>query len=633
MDKNTIIGLGLIIALLLGWQYFATPSKEELAKQKKVRDSLAMVNKKALDAKSTVDSLKPVSQQQALPDSARAAQQKGNFGPFAASSVGAVQESVLENDLFKVNFSNKGGRITSVELKNYKKLIEDDKGKQSKVPLLLLEDAKNQFSYFLPVADLPSGGVQSSDLYFNAEQSDNSITFRANAGEGRYFEQRYTIKPGTYEIDYQIKFEGLNQVLAGNTDQIMLRWKNFLDKIEINTKYERNYATVYYKVAEDDPTYCSCTSEDSEDLKTTPITWVSHTNQFFNSSLMAKSGNFKGGTFETHLIDMKQEDLKRLNSDIYVPYNGGQSESFQMAFFIGPNEFNRLYAMGNELQDIIPFGSSIFGTINRWVIRPIFNFLSGFIGSKGIVILMLTLFVKILVFPLTYRMIHSQSKMGVLKPQLESLKAKYKDDPQQQQVETMKIYREFGVNPLGGCLPMLLQMPIWFALYRFFPASIEFRQASFLWATDLSSYDVIARLPFEIPLGFGAHLSLFTLLWAVSTLVYTYYNTQNMDFSANPAMKYMQYIMPVMFLGFFNSFASGLTCYLLFSNLINIGQTIATKQFLIDENKLRDQLEENRKKPKKKGGFQERLEAALKEQQRVQTQREQDKKNQAKNKK
>ena len=242
--------------------------------------------------------------------------------------------------------------------------------------------------------------------------------------------------------------------------------------------------------------------------------------------------------------------------------------------------------MGDNLEDVIPFGWSIFGTVNRWIIRPIFNFLATFIGNKGIVILFLTLIVKLSLYPLTYRMLYSQSKMGALKPQLESMRAKFKDDQQRQSQEQMKLYREFGVNPLGGCMPLVLQMPIWFALYRFFPAAIEFRQASFLWATDLSSYDVIARLPFEVPLGFGSHISLFTLLWAATTLIYTYYNSKHMDMSAaNPAMRYMQYIMPIMFLGFFNSYASGLTAYLFFSNLINIAQTLVTKNYIIDQEK------------------------------------------------
>ncbi|MCB0589478.1 MAG: membrane protein insertase YidC, partial [Phaeodactylibacter sp.] len=410
-------------------------------------------------------------------------------------------------------------------------------------------------------------------------------------------------------------------LISQNAGEVRLNWVNYLSKLEKNTVYERRYSTVYFKPVEEDPEYCSCTSDDVEEVKNQRVKWVSNANQFFNSSLIAEDA-FNSAVLETKMLPEESNDLKLLVSEINLPYSHAPTESFSMDFYIGPNEFDRLYAFGNSLQDVIPFGWSIFGTINRWVIRPLFNFLSGFIGSKGIVILFLTLIVKLLLYPLTYRMLYSQSKMGALKPRLEGMKEKYKDDPQQQQMETMKLYREFGVNPLGGCMPMVLQMPIWFALYRFFPASIEFRQAGFLWADDLSSYDVFVQLPFELPFNMGAHISLFTLLWAITTLIYTYYNTRHMDMSANPAMKYMQYIMPIMFLGFFNTFASGLTCYLLFSNLFNITQTLVTKNYIIDNEKIEKELEDYRKKPKKKGGFQQRLEAALKEQQRIQEQKD-----------
>jgi len=218
---------------------------------------------------------------------------------------------------------------------------------------------------------------------------------------------------------------------------------------------------------------------------------------------------------------------------------------------------------------------------------------------------------------LMYKMLHSQSKMAALKPQMASLKEKYGDDQQKQQMETMKMYQEYGVSPLGGCLPMALQMPIWFALYRFFPASIEFRQASFLWATDLSSFDVAFWLPFNIPF-YGQHVSLFTILWALTTVIYTYYNTKHMDMSANKMMKNIQYVMPIMFLFFFNNFAAGLTCYLLFSNLFNIAQTLITKNYLIDHEKIEAELAANKKKPKKKGGFRDKLAEAMKAQQEAQ---------------
>jgi YidC/Oxa1 family membrane protein insertase len=625
MDKNTIIGLVLIFILLLVWQQFMAPTAEELQEQQRLQDSIAAVQQRIASERVAeqvaADTL--VALPQEVEDSLRRQRAQSAFGPFASAAVGEAEELVLENDLFRLVISTQGGRIVEAELKEYAKLVLDEERNEIPTPLKLLQDEKNKFEYFLPLANMPGGGVNTGELYFQAEQPDpNTLILRAPADNGGYFEQRYSIEPGSYQVGYQLGFQGLNTLIPQDKDEIQLTWVNYLDKLELNTLYERRYSTVYFKPADGSTDYCSCTSDDLEDLDNKRLKWVSHANQFFNSTLMADD-HFGAGVLETKMLPEDADDLKLLVSKLTLPYTHQPEETFAMSFYIGPNEFDRLAEMGYDLQDIIPFGWSIFGTINRWVIRPLFSFLSGFIGSKGIVILFLTLIVKMLLFPLTYKMLYSQSKMGALKPRMEHLKEKFKDDPQQQQVETMKIYREFGVNPLGGCMPMVLQMPIWFALYRFFPASIEFRQASFLWATDLSSFDVFFRLPFELPLNMGAHVSLFTLLWAVTTLIYTYYNTRHMDMSANPAMKYMQYIMPVMFLGFFNTFASGLTCYLLFSNILNIGQTIVTKNFIIDHGKIEKELEAYRQKPKKKGGFQDRLEKALKEQQKIQAEREQ----------
>ncbi len=634
MDRNTIIGIVLIFVLFIVWQqFFVGPeAKRQAEEQKRIQDSIALAEQIRSDSLDDLQALSDTTSGVAAPvasnvdtsalDSLRNSRLASDFGPFAAAAAGEEQFYTLENDVIRLKFSNRGGRIVEAELKNFKKISEDEKKKEIKTPLLLLEDEKDKFEYLLPVAGAPGGVVRTSELYFSATQTDGTITFRANAGDGRYFEQKYAISPDTYTINYDLQLEGLNGVLDNGAPHILLNWVNFLDKLEKNTQYERTYSTAYYKPIDGNYSYCSYTSNDVEDVSGRKIKWVSHSNQFFNSSLVAAT-SFDGAILEAEQLPEEAADLKKLTSQIRIPFDGSGSQGISMDFYIGPNEFKRLRAIGYELEDVIPFGWSIFGTINRWVIRPVFDFLSNFIGSKGIVILALTFLVKLALYPLTYRMLYSQSKMGALKPRIESMREKFKDDQQQVQVETMKLYREFGVNPLGGCMPMLLQMPIWFALYRFFPAAIEFRQASFLWATDLSSYDVFVRLPFEIPLGFGSHLSLFTLLWAVTTLIYTYYNTKHMDMSANPAMKYMQYIMPVMFLGFFNSFASGLTCYLLFSNLFNIAQTVITKNYVIDQEKIKNELEAYRKKPKKKkSSFQQRLEEAMKEQQKVQAERQ-----------
>lgn len=626
MDKNTLIGFALIFVLLIVWQQFNMPSQEELERQQQIQDSIEQAQQLAeVEIAEPEETTTKTVQEEiaALPDSLKEEKLSGLFGPFSSAGSGEEKLITVENELMTLVLTNKGGRIKEVILKDFEKNVLTEEKKEVKEELKLLSDEKNKFEYLLPIASLPSGGVRTGDLFFDVQQSGNEVVFRANAGSGRYFEQKYNLQDNSYRIGYDIKLEGLQNVLANNAEEIELIWHDYLDRIEINHNFERRYSTIYFKPAEEGVDYCSCTSDDVEELNDQRIKWISHSNQFFNSTLIAKE-SFASGVLETQVLDTEDVDLKKLVSSLKVPYNRSSTENFAMEFYVGPNEFDRLREVGNDLEDIVPFGWSIFGTVNRWIVRPLFNFLSSFIGSKGIVILVLTFMVKLCLYPLTYRMLYSQSKMGALKPQIEKLKEKVKD-PQQQQVETMKMYREFGVNPLGGCMPMLLQMPIWIALYRFFPASIEFRQASFLWATDLSSYDVMTYLPFEIPFV-GGHISLFTILWAGTTLIYTYYNTKHMDMSANPAMKYMQYLMPIMFLGFFNTYASGLTCYLFFSNLFNIGQTVVTKNYIIDQDKVRAELEENKKKPKKKSGFQERLEAAMKEQQRVQAQREAQKK-------
>lgn len=624
MDKNQIVGIVLIFALLMVWQQFFAPSPAELEAEQRRQDSIANIEQQ-LEAEAAAADAGQLSETatensaatNALPDSVVLLQRGGAYGAFAPATFGEQATESLENDLMTVYFSTKGGVIEKVVLKEHFKVLLDSAGNETKVPLELLEDKKNKFEYLLPVAGVPNGTVRSSELFFQPTIDGRTIRLRASAGADQYIEQVYTLSEDNYTVDYQVRFEGLQQVFSNDAQQVQLSWVNYLDKIELNESYERNYTSIYYKPTEDDSDRCSCTSSDEVSSEGQKVKWVSAVNQFFNTSIIAQD-RFNGAVLRTEVLDADADDLKMVSADIQLPYGHSPSETVNMQMYIGPNNFGRLEALGNDLTDVIPYGRSVFGAINRWIIRPLFNFFDGITGNKGIAILLLTLLVKLLVFPLTYKMLYSQQKMAAMKPYLEKVKAKHKDDQQAQQMETMKMYREYGVNPLGGCFPMILQLPIWFALYRFFPAAITFRQEGFLWATDLSSYDVLTRLPFEIPMGFGSHISLFAVLWAITTLIYTYYNTKHMDFGTNPMMKYFQYIMPVMFLGFFNSFASGLTCYLFFSNLINITQTLVTKNFIIDTDKIKEELEANKRKPKKRSGFQERLEAAMKEQQKKQ---------------
>ena len=602
MDRNTGIGMALILGLFFFWVKLNAPSEAEIKLQKHKQDSIKLVQAK-------VDSLKKLGAPAEILDTTKNT-------VLSSSTIDTTDTPVvldsLSNDLLTVKFSNKGGRINSVLVKKYFKQKEVEDGKVIKSPLYLLEDQKNQFDYIF--AKQSGGDIHTQGLVFNTQKSNEEIIFSYKTSEGVLIKLKYKLLPNSYTLKHEVEVEGMDKL---NSEKIgKLHWINYLDKLEVNDKYERNYTSVYYKEIDEQPTYCSCTSNDEQDLTNKPVKWVSHANQFFNSALIAED-QFKSAKLATEMLDASSEDLKKCTSDL--EFNLGSSK-YAMDFYIGPNEFERLKGMQIGLEDVVSYGSSIFGTINRYPIRWIYLFFAGFIANKGIIILCMTLLVKILLIYLTFKMIYSQSKMAALKPEIEKLKAKYGDDPQAMQAQSMKIYGEYGVNPLGGCLPMLLQMPIWIALTRYFSASIEFRQEHFLWATDLTSYDVFMRLPFTIPF-YGDHVSMFTLLWTLSTLAYTWYNSRLVDMSAmNPAMKYMQYIMPVMFVFFFNSSAAGFTCYLFFSNILNIGQTVLIKNFFIDENKIATELALNKAKPKSTTGFRARLEQAMKEQERIKNQ-------------
>lgn len=621
MDKRQLIGLVLIFALFFIWSVNNSKVKQKLEREKFVQDSIAQQKQQ----EAVYDSLGKV-ETTVVEDTVVTAKQDSNiiaenqqiYGDFASNTVGEEEIYVLENDEISIKFSNKGGKIVDVWLKDYQKVIEDEEHNKEKVPLHLLDDDKNDFFYILPAKGVAGGEITTKDLYFNAEKRGNSIIFSSNNGA---ISQQYTLNE-EYDLSYELEFD---EKQYSSQEPVKLIWNNYLDKLELNDYYERFYSTVYFKELEESSDYCNCRKDDTEEVDQGQLKWVSHSNQFFNSSLISNDLPFSYGKFETVGLDEDAEDLKLIRSELHIPAEAVESGNYKMSMYLGPNEFKTLQAYDIELEHIIPFGRSLFGTINRWVIRPFFNFLDNIVNSKGLAIILLILIVKMGLYPLTYRMLKSQALMGALKPEIKSLKDKHKDDSQAQQVETMKLYREYGVSPLGGCFPMILQMPIWYALFRFFPASINFRQEPFLWADDLSSYDALFYLPFEIPM-LGEHLSLFTLLWVISQLVYTFYNTQHMDMSANPAMKYVQYFMPVMFLVFFNQYASGLTVYMFFSNLITIAQTVITKQFIFKEEKLREQLIDKKNKPKKKSKFQSRLEDAMKEQQKIKDQQNKKKK-------
>lgn len=616
MDKNRFIGFALLFGIFFLWMKMNAPTEAEIVERQRVEDSTAAMVQILQDSLADLpqEALQTASQvMESVPDSVQQIQNIAKFGAFSPASSGSEPDVVLENEKMKITFSNKGASIKEVILKEYSKIIEDSDHVDVVLPLILMDDEKNKFEYSIPVSNATGGFVNTSDLYFTPVITGKTITFTAKTNTGGSFEQIYTLNHD-YGVDYDIRMNNLNTIMQANSS-LKLNWVNYLDKIEKNPTYEAMYSTIVFKEKEEGTDNCSYTGNDEESVETS-LKWVTAANQFFNTSLIADDG-FGTAKMIIETLEPEADDLKKTMVSINIPVQNPASSNFGMKMYIGPNEFDALKEFEADLDDVVPYGWSIFGTINRWIVRPIYRFLFGLIGNVGIAILILTLLVKLVVYPLTYKMLYSQSKMAALKPRLAKMKEKYGDDSQTIQMETMKLYREYGVNPLGGCFPMILQMPIWYALFRFFPASIDFRQASFLWATDLSSYDVAWRLPWEIPF-YGDHVSLFTILWAVTTVIYTFYNSKHMDMSAQPAMKYMQYMMPVMFLFFFNSYAAGLTVYMFFSNVLNITQTIVTKNVIINNEKIERELNAYKAKPKKKkSGFSAKLQKAMEDQKKL----------------
>lgn len=613
-DYNTLIGLALMLLLFMVWSKFYAPKPEDLQNQTTVADSTQVVQSVDTTTKVVVSDV-PV-----VDDSMANVIANHQYGVMAPALSGSSDDVILENDLMKLTFSTKGGYIKEAFMKKHVKtvILDPKTRKKEKVPVTLLDNPGNKFEYIFSLNGA-TDKISTSKLFFAPSLSGNTLTLTAQGANGTSFQQVYTIKEGSYALDYQIKLNGLTSKING---PINLHIEDYLNKLELPTPYgEKRYSTGYYKPVDDGYESLSQSKADKDDYDQ-PTKWVAFANQFFNTSIIADE-SFSKLTMEVTPMEDESESVKFLTADIEIP----AKEVVNMQLYTGPNEFKRLRKFDMELEDIVPFGNSIFGAINRWVVRPLFNFLYSAVGHVGIAILLLTLLVKLAVYPLTLKSLKSQAKMRALKPELDKLKKKYGDDQQGYSAASMKLYQEYGVSPLGGCFPMMLQMPIWFALYRFFPGAISFRQQSFWWADDLSTYDDLIHFSSKIPV-FGDHLSLFTLLWVISILIYTWYNSKQVDMTqGNPMMKYIQYIMPLTFLFVLNSYAAGLTAYMLFSNTFNIAQTLITKQFVINDDKVRAEVLKNKDKPKKKGrfsGFQEKMSKAVEEQRKLQ---EQQKKN------
>jgi len=640
MDKNTIIGLLLIAGILFTFTLVTEPEPEEedSAKTEQViKDSLntdavvdsatniANVTIPVINLDSVPDAIKnDTNMLKAYTDSATIAKTKEleaarsllsqeKYGIFTPGVTGDTSYSTLENDKIIVRFSNKGGRIVDVKLKEYQSWKDYNKSPDTIQPMQLFDEETSTQSLRLVHNN---DAVNTGDLFFEKQNSDgNELIFRTKTNDpNKYIEYKYTISENKYDVAYSISFIGLDgDIQMGNVN---LDWGIKGLCTEKLASDERMITTIMFRYFGEGRDYLSENADDEllpEDWEGS-MNWVAFKHKFFSTVLMSEDG-FKSG----HLVKKAEEGDKytdTYSANLAIP---AQTVS-NYTFYFGPNEQEALAAYDNEMGEIINLGWGIFRWVNKIMIQPVFNMLRGTGLGMGLIILLVTLFVKLIITPLTYKNYKSSAKMRVLKPEIDKINEKYVDkkDPMKKQQETMALYKATGVNPMAGCLPMVIQMPILLAVFRFFPSSIYLRHESFLWADDLSSFDSVWDFGFSIPM-YGDHMSLFAILMAISTLFYTIMNSSQMNTSqpGMPNMKIIMYFFPVMMLFFFNSYSAGLSYYYLCGNLMNMGIMWAIKKYMIDEDKLRLQLAENKKKPKKQSAFQKRLEDMSKKQQQI----------------
>lgn len=619
MDKNTVIGLTLIFAIIVGFSWLNRPSEEQLAAQKRYRDSVQMVEAQRIAqeaamkqmVESTVDSA--ATTEGAVPRS----------GAFSLASVGTDSLVVIENDLLRLAFTTKGGRVYSAELKEYKT--------HDSLPLVLFDDKESSLNFVFSSAD--NQVLQTNNYYFVPQvvKSENGtqLSMRMMADSASYLEFLYRLNDGSYKLDFQVKAHNLSGVLASNLNSLEMLWKQKLRQQEKGRKFESRYATLNYKYTSDDVETMSESSDDEKKVSNR-LQWVAFKDQFFSTVLVA-DGSFSSANLRSE-VAASGKYLKRYSADMSVAFDPTGSESTSLSYLFIPNKYQTLKqydkmfeeekGLDMQLRRLLPMGWALFRWVNEYLIIPVFNFFGRYVSNYGIVILLLTLVVKLVILPFTYKSYISSAKMRVLKPQIDEINAKYPPEKaMERQQATMNLYSRVGVSPMSGCLPMLLQMPVLFAMFMFFPTCIELRQQSFLWAKDLASYDAIVSWDAYIPLitpYFGNHISLFCLLMTITNIIYTKVNMASQAGAGDQmkAMKWMMYLMPLMFMFIFNDYASGLSYYYFISLLITILQTYLFRLF-VDDKKLLKKLEENKKRPAKKSGFMARLEEAQRQQQKA----------------
>lgn len=606
-DFNSLIGFLLIGGIIL---YLLSTNQDEEAK--KVEDTKANQESVQQPADSST-ATKDVSAQQPAKDTqvdsaamASKNEKLGAFGYSAGLPSAKDETTTLENNVLKLKVSNKGGQIVEAKLKNLKTY--------DSLPVYLIKDKNATLNISFATADHKQ--LDTKDLYFEPTLSENgentSLSMKLKVSADQYLEYTYTLKPNDYMMDFTVNSRGLRDVI-NQTKPVNLDWKLKGYRHSKSVSYENRYTETNW-LYEGDKTSSQSASGEDED-KDKDISWVAYRQHFFTSILLTDSP-FEKGAFQTkNLVDDDEKDTiftKSFASHFPLKLKGGEvSES--MNLYYGPTDYKVLNSYDRQLDEVVPLGWGIFGWINRYAIMPFFSFLMSFLPA-GLAIIFLTVSVKILLSPVQYKQFLSQAKMKVLRPETEAINEKYKDNSMKRQQETMKLNRKAGINPASGCLVGLIQLPVFYAMFTFFPSAFDLRHKSFLWATDLSSYDVVAHLPFTIPF-YGDHVSLFPILAAVAIFFYMTLTTgQSMQKQPGmPNMKFIMYLSPLLMLFFFNTYASGLSLYYFTSNLISIGIVLVIKAYIIDEDKIHAKIEEKKKKPKKQNRFQRKMSEMMEE--------------------
>jgi len=598
LDINSIIGFVLIFGILIYWFYANQPSAEEVEARRQaaeqVQDSLARLQQPEPKAEVAYPS-DSVAQQ-------TYSQQAGAFG------YGEPREGVtgLENELLELQVANRGGQITLARLKSY---VTFDS-----VPVYLIKDRNASFDLLLTTSD--NRVLHSRDLYFEPslkrEGEVQKLSMKAMAGPDSYLEFLYTLRPGEYMVDFDIRSKGLSGILSG--EAVPLAWDLTGIRHSKSVEYENRYTRLTYRHEGSTISKLGATGEDDE--TESDVRWISYRQHFF-SSILAADQPFASAVLTSKDLVAEEspevQSVKTFGTRTELPLTGGEL-SRSLHWYFGPTDLDTLAQYEDlALADSIPFGWGIFGWINRYIFTPFYGFLTSFLPF-GIAIVVMTIIVRIVMSPVTYKSYLSQAKMRVLKPEITEINEKYKDNAMKRQQETMALYNKAGVSPLSGCVPALLQLPIFYALFMFFPTSFALRQKSFLWAEDLSSYDTVAQLPFTIPF-YGDHISLFPILASVAIFFYMLMTTgQQMQTQPGmPNMKFIMYLSPLMMLFFFNNYASGLSLYYFVSNLITIGIMLVIKYLILDEDKIHAQIQEQKKKPRKENRFQRKMREMMEE--------------------